>query len=235
MLLAEFFVQAGFPPGILNVVHGGPSVVNLLLSQPSVKAINFVGSDMAGERVYDHAKATRKRIQVECGGKNHGVVLEDAGKTKTLYAIAGSAFGAAGQRCMALSVVVFVGSTREWIRELVDIAQSLVVGCGLEQGVEVGPLITPAAKERVEDVINTAEAEGAKVLLDGRNYSVMGYPNGNFVGPTILSNVKTYMQCYQEEIFGPVLVCIEVDTLDAAIELINENRCGCSSVPCRLC
>ncbi|EXJ90480.1 methylmalonate-semialdehyde dehydrogenase (acylating) [Capronia coronata CBS 617.96] len=226
MLLANYFVQAGFPPGVFNVVHGSSSVVDVLLSQPAVKAITFVGSDVAGERVYEHARATRKRVQVECGGKNHGVVLEDASKTQTLYAIAGSAFGAAGQRCMALSVILFVGSTKDWIADLVEVARSLVIGRGLEEGVDVGPLITPAAKERVEEIVNSAEAEGAQVLLDGRNLSVDRYADGNFFGPTILSKVRTYMQCYQEEIFGPVLACMEVASLDEAVEIVNENRYG---------
>ncbi|KKF93434.1 Methylmalonate-semialdehyde dehydrogenase [acylating] mitochondrial [Ceratocystis platani] len=192
--------------------------------EDSVRAVSFVGSDIAGERIYDHAKATRKRIQAECSGKNHGVVLDDANKMKTLYAIAGSAFGAAGQRCMALSVAVLVGSTAEWINDLVGISQRLVLGCGLDPTVEVGPLINRAAKQRVEEIITNAEAEGATVLLDGRNYHVPDYPNGNFLGPTILTNVKPYMSCYQEEIFGPVLACITVDTLEEAIQLINENR-----------
>lgn len=225
MLLANYVVQAGFPAGVVNVVHGGPSAVDVLLSQPAIRAVSFVGSDVAGERVYEHATATRKRCQIEVGGKNHGVVLEDANKAQTLYAIAGSAFGAAGQRCMALSVILFVGSTRDWIADLVEIAKSLVIGRGLEDGVDVGPLITPAAKKRVEEIISSAESEGASVVLDGRNCSVDRYPDGNFVGPTILANVQNFMQCYQEEIFGPVLACMEVETLDEAIEIINDNRC----------
>ncbi|KAL1887394.1 hypothetical protein Cpir12675_006559 [Ceratocystis pirilliformis] len=225
-LLAECFLAAGFPPGVLSVIHGGPFVVDNLLSQPAVRAVSFVGSDIAGERIYEHAKATRKRIQAECSGKNHGVVLDDANKMKTLYAIAGSAFGAAGQRCMALSVAVLVGSTADWINDLVGISQRLVLGCGLDPTVEVGPLINQAAKQRVEEIITNAEAEGATVLLDGRNYHVPDYPNGNFLGPTILTNVKPYMSCYQEEIFGPVLACITMDTLEEAIQLINENRYG---------
>lgn len=210
---------------MFNVVNGGSGVVNALLAQPSIQAISFVGSDIAGERITEHARATRKRIQAECNGKNHGVVLDDASKMKSLYAIAGSAFGAAGQRCMALSVVILVGSTKDWLDDLVKLAQSLVIGCGLDPGVEIGPLISTESKKRVEEIITTAEKEGAKVVLDGRNYSVPEYPEGNFVGPTILTDVKPYMSCYQEEIFGPVLCCMEVDSLEEAIELINTNRC----------
>lgn len=225
-VMAECFVQAGFPPGVLGVLHGGASVVGGLLSQPAIRAVSFVGSDVAGEQIYEHARATRKRIQVECNGKNHGVVLEDATRMRTLYAIAGSAFGAAGQRCMAVSVVVLVGQTRAWIDELVAIAKTLVVGIGLDPLVEVGPLISAAAKHRVEAMITAAEREGARVALDGRNLTVAEYPQGNFVGPTILTGVQPYMTCYQEEIFGPVLCCVEVDTLEQAMELVNNSRYG---------
>ena len=223
--MAEAFRKAGLPDGVFNVVHGGPSAVDKLLAQPAVEAVSFVGSDAAGERVYEHARATRKRVQVECGGKNHGIILEDANATSTLYAIAGSAFGAAGQRCMSLSVAVFVGSTRHWIGQLVELARSLTVGCATDGNVSVGPLITPRAKKDVLEIINRAVEEGATVLLDGRDIIVPDYPDGNFLGPTILQDVQTYMECYQTEIFGPVLICMAVDTMDEAIELVNENRC----------
>lgn len=225
MLLAAAFHKVGLPQGVFNVVHGGPSAVDKLLAQPIVQAVSFVGSDAAAERVYEHARATGKRVQAECGGKNHGIVLEDANMTSTLYAIAGSAFGAAGQRCMAMSVAVFVGNTKRWISHLVSLASSLVVGCPTDKDVKVGPLISVAAKRRVLGIINQAVEEGATVLLDGRDVQVPDYPNGNFVGPTILRDVKTYMECYQTEILGPVLICMEVDTMEEAIELINENRC----------
>ncbi|EXJ89318.1 methylmalonate-semialdehyde dehydrogenase (acylating) [Capronia epimyces CBS 606.96] len=225
-LLGRCFVQAGFPPGVFNIIHGSSGAVEKLLSQPVVSAVSFVGSEVAGERVYEHAKATRKRVQIEASGKNHGIVLEDAAKKQTIYAIAGSAFGAAGQRCMALSVMLCVGSTAEWIDDLVEVAKSLKVGCGSDPETEVGPLITAAAKERVEAMIDLAEAEGAEVALDGRNYCVPEYPEGNFVGPTIITKVQPFMQCYQEEIFGPVLVCMDVNTLDEAIDMTNENKYG---------
>jgi len=185
----------------------------------------FANSLDAAERVHDHAVATRKRIQADCGSKNHGIIMEDAIKDQTLYAIAGSAFGAAGQRCMAISVVVFVGSTSSWIPDLVRISASLRVGYGLTPGVDIGPLITPASKERVESIIQGAVEEGATLLLDGRGVVVSEFPNGNFVGPTILSNVQPYMRCYQEEIFGPVLCCMQVNNIEQAIEIANENKC----------
>ncbi|KAJ9412241.1 hypothetical protein DTO045G8_391 [Paecilomyces variotii] len=208
MMLGDFILEAGFPTGIVNIVHGSSVAVEKLLAQPAI------------------ATATRKRIQAECSGKNHGVILEDANKVQTLYAVAGGAFGAAGQRCMALSAIVFVGSTAEWLPELVEIAKSLKLGCGLDKGTDIGPLISKAAKERVEEIIQSAVDEGAEVILDGRNPEVPEYPNGNFVGPTIITGVQRYMQCYQQEIFGPVLVCLEAQDLEEAIEIVNENRFG---------
>ncbi|OAL55161.1 methylmalonate-semialdehyde dehydrogenase [Pyrenochaeta sp. DS3sAY3a] len=226
MLLGECAMEAGIPPGVFNIVHGSSSVVDKLLSQPAISAVSFVGSETAGERVFEHAKATRKRVQAETSGKNHGVVLDDANKTQTLYAVAGSAFGSSGQRCMALSVLVCVGDTKDWIDDLVTIAKSLKVGSGFDSSAAIGPLITAGSKERVKSIIDLAEAEGAHIALDGRTCEVQDYPYGNFVGPTIITQAKTYMQCYQEEIFGPVLVCLEVDSLEEAIELVNENRFG---------
>ncbi|OJJ96280.1 hypothetical protein ASPACDRAFT_1859529 [Aspergillus aculeatus ATCC 16872] len=225
-LLAEAFLKTGFPPGVFNILHGGPSTVQMLIHQPAVQAISFVGSEPAARQVHDLARAAGKRIQAECGGKNHGVILEDANMTSTLFAIAGSAFGAAGQRCMALSVAVFVGSTREWIPRLVELAESMVVGCGGDQESKIGPLIDEAAVKRVGGVIQRAVQEQARVLLDGRQVQVPGYPDGNFMGPTILTEVETYMECYQSEIFGPVLICMEVETLEDAMELINQNKYG---------
>ncbi|KAF7559198.1 hypothetical protein G7046_g4967 [Stylonectria norvegica] len=225
-ILAECFRQSAIPPGVLNIIHGSGTAVDLLLAQPAIRTVSFVGSDIVGERVCEHARATRKRVQAECSGKNHGVVMIDANKQKTLYAIVGSAFGAAGQRCMALSVVILVGDTKQWLGELIELAASLVVGAPLDSNVDVGPVISASAKTRIKHVIDNAEAEGATVLLDGRNCEVPKYPDGNFVGPTIISNVKPYMSCYQEEIFGPVLICMEVGTLEEAIKLINSNRYG---------
>lgn len=231
-LLAQAFVKTGFPPGVFNVLHGGPSTVQMLVTQPTVQAVSFVGSESAARQVHDLARAAGKRIQAECGGKNHGVVLEDANMSSTLFAIAGSAFGAAGQRCMALSVAVFVGATRDWVPRLVELAQSMVVGCGGDQESKIGPLIDKTAKEKVSEMIQRAVEERATILLDGRDIEVPGYPDGNFMGPTILGDVQTYMECYQAEIFGPVLICMEVDTLEEAIDLINQNKCQSPIIPC---
>lgn len=229
--LACCFRQAKFPPGVLNIVHGGPPVVDHLLAQASIRAVSFVGSDEPGERVHAQSIATRKRIQADLGSKNHGIIVDDASKERSLYAIAGSAFGAAGQRCMALSVVIFVGSTSSWIYDLVRIASSLKVGCGSTPGVDMGPLITVTAKQRVETIIQTAVDEGASLLLDGRGVVVPDYPKGNFIGPTIITDVQPYMECYQTEIFGPVLCCMQVETLDQAVEIVNDNRCRSTIMP----
>ncbi|KAI9372174.1 aldehyde dehydrogenase domain-containing protein [Aspergillus egyptiacus] len=225
-LLAEAFTRTGFPPGVFNILHGGAPVAHSLVSQPAVQAVNFVGSERAARQIHDLCRTLGKRIQAECGGKNHGVVLEDANMMSTLFAIAGSAFGAAGQRCMALTVAVFVGATRDWIPRLVELAQSMVVGCGGDQESKIGPLIDVDAKREVVAVIERAVEERATLLLDGRDVTVPDYPRGNFLGPTILADVETYMECYQTEIFGPVLICMEVDTLEEAIELINQNKYG---------
>ncbi|OON18569.1 methylmalonate-semialdehyde dehydrogenase, partial [Opisthorchis viverrini] len=160
------------------------------------------------------------------GAKNHGVVLPDAARSNTLTQLVGAAFGAAGQRCMALSTAVFVGSARDWLPELVQRTKKLRVNAGTEPGTDLGPVISPQAKQRIHDLIESGVQEGAQLILDGRNIRVEGYERGNFVGPTILTNVKPQMRCYKEEIFGPVLLCIEVDDLDEAIDLINQNPYG---------
>lgn len=226
MMLAELAIEAGIPPGVLNVVHGGKPAVDFLCDTPIVKAISFVGSDRVGKYIFERATATGKRVQSNIGAKNHGVIMADANKNATLNSLVGAAFGAAGQRCMALSTAIFVGEANEWIDELVERAKKLKVSCGTETDSDVGPLCTPEAKERVESLIQSGIDEGAKVLLDGRGHKPAGYEQGNFIGPTIMTNVKSTMKCYTEEIFGPVLLCITVPTLDDAITLINENPYG---------
>jgi len=160
------------------------------------------------------------------GAKNHGVIMPDANKENTLNQLVGAAFGAAGQRCMALSTAVFVGKSREWIPELVEKSRKLKVNAGHVAGADLGPLISKDAKKRVESLIQSGASEGAKVLLDGRGITVKGYEKGNFVGPTILADVKPNMKCYQEEIFGPVLCVMSADTLDDAVKIINSNQYG---------
>ncbi|KAI1630004.1 aldehyde dehydrogenase domain-containing protein [Exophiala viscosa] len=225
-VIAKLFVEAKFPRAVLNIVHGGPAVVDKLITEPAVKAVSFIGSDEAGAHVYKTAITAMKRTQANCGSKNHGVILPDADVSSTLHALAASAFGAAGQRCMGLSAAVFVGESRTWIPALVEIAKQFVVGSGATPGVSLGPVISRKAKKRVEDIIQSAADDGADILLDGRGVKVPDFPEGNFIGPTVISNVQTYMECYQKEIMGPVLVCLQVDNLEEAIEVLNENRYG---------
>lgn len=182
MILAELAQKAGFPPGVINVIHGSAKAVDFILDAPEIKAISFVGSNKAGEYIYQRASANGKRVQANLGAKNHAAVLPDANKNHALNAIAGAAFGAAGQRCMALSTLVMVGGTKEWLEELAERAKTLKIDGGFEEGTDLGPVISPQARERIESLIASAEKEGATIMLDGRGYRPEKYPNGNFVG-----------------------------------------------------
>ncbi|MEO6697815.1 MAG: CoA-acylating methylmalonate-semialdehyde dehydrogenase, partial [Paraperlucidibaca sp.] len=226
MRLVELAVEAGIPAGVLNVVHGAVDVVNGLCDHPDIKAISFVGSTKVGTHVYHRATASGKRAQCMMGAKNHVVVLPDAPKEQTLNALAGAGFGAAGQRCMASSVVVLVGEAREWVDEIAERGTRLSVNAGHVDGTDIGPVISCAAKARIEELIAAGVAEGARLVLDGRNPAVKGYEHGNFIAPTLFAGVKPGMRIYDEEIFGPVLCVVEVDTLDEAIALINANPNG---------
>ena len=225
MRLVELAVEAGVPEGVLNVVHGGKATVDAICDHPDIKAVSFVGSTNVGKHVYERASKSGKRAQCMMGAKNHGVILPDANKEQTLNQLAGAAFGAAGQRCMALSVVVLVGAAGEWIDDIKAKAEGLVVSAG-KHDKDLGPLISPAAKARVEHLIGTGVEEGASLILDGRGITVEGYEKGNFVGPTIFDNVTADMQIYKEEIFGPVLCIMRAADLDEAIELLNANPHG---------
>ena len=226
MRLCELALEAGIPPGVLNVVHGGEDAVNAICDHPDIKAISFVGSTKVGTHVYNRASLNGKRVQCMMGAKNHAIVLPDANKEQTLNALAGAAFGAAGQRCMALSVVVLVGEAQKWVPELVEKAKTLKVSGGVEKGTDVGPLVSCAAKDRVESLIERGVADGATLELDGRKPHVPGYEKGNFVGPTIFSGVKPGMAIYDQEIFGPVLCLSGAADIDEAIEFINSNPNG---------
>lgn len=225
MRLVELAIEAGVPKGVLNVVHGGKDTVDAICDHPDIKAISFVGSTAVGTHVYDRAGKAGKRVQCMMGAKNHAVILPDANKEQTLNQLAGAAFGAAGQRCMALSVVILVGQAKEWIDEIKAKAQGLVVSAG-KNDKDLGPLISPQAKQRVERLIQSGIDEGATLLLDGRNIVVEGFENGNFVGPTLFDHVTTEMQIYKQEIFGPVLCVMYADSLEEAIEIINANPNG---------
>jgi malonate-semialdehyde dehydrogenase (acetylating)/methylmalonate-semialdehyde dehydrogenase len=226
MMLAELGKQAGIPDGVLNIIHGAKTAVDAVCDNKHVKAISFVGSNRIGEYIYDRGTKNGKRVQSNMGAKNHAVIMPDANKDHVLNQLTGAAFGNAGQRCMALSACIFVGESQKWIPELVPKAKALKVTAGHEAGADVGPLISPAAKQRVTGILQRAPASGAKVLLDGANITVKGYEKGNFFGPSIISNVTPKMECYKEEIFGPVLVCMNASTLDEAISVINANQWG---------
>lgn len=225
MMLAHLAQEAGLPDGVLNIVHGAKDTVDFICDAPDIRAISFVGSNAAGEYIHARGTARGKRVQANLGAKNHAVILPDA-PDGAANALAGAAFGAAGQRCMALSVVVFVGEAKKMLPEIIAEGQRYAVGCGFDDGVDVGPLISRESKGRVESIIAQSVDEGATLELDGRGMVVQGYETGNFVGPTVLSNINTGNIAYKEEIFGPVLVCLEADTLDEAIEMVNSNPYG---------
>ncbi len=224
--LAELAAEAGVPPGVLNVVHGGKDAVDTLCTHADVKAVSFVGSCAVGEHVYKLASHHGKRAQSMMGAKNHAVIMPDANKENSLNALVGAGFGAAGQRCMAVSVAVLVGDAAKWIPDIVAKARTLKLAAGAEPGADLGPLISKQAKHRVEMLIEHGVQEGAKLELDGRNAKVSGYDQGNFVGPTVFSGVKENHKIYHTEIFGPVLCLMTADTLDEAIQIINRNPYG---------
>eukprot|EP00696_Hemimastix_kukwesjijk_P004495 gnl/Hemi2/15554_TR5229_c0_g1_i1.p1 gnl/Hemi2/15554_TR5229_c0_g1~~gnl/Hemi2/15554_TR5229_c0_g1_i1.p1 ORF type:complete len:550 (+),score=212.95 gnl/Hemi2/15554_TR5229_c0_g1_i1:52-1650(+) len=226
MVLARLAAKAGVPDGVLNIIHGTADAVNFLCDAAPIRAVSFVGGNQAGEHIHDRATKNGKRAQCNMGAKNHATVLPDANKETTLNALAAAAFGAAGQRCMALSTAIFVGEAKNWVGELAARAKTLHVNEGNQAHADLGPLISKESKQRVLELVQSGVAEGATLVLDGRNVKVDGFPNGNFVGPTILDNVTPQMRCYREEIFGPVLVCLHVATLEEAIALTNANPYG---------
>ncbi|KRY58640.1 putative methylmalonate-semialdehyde dehydrogenase [acylating], mitochondrial [Trichinella britovi] len=193
MILMELAKEAGIPDGCLNVIHGKHDAVDFLCTHPDIRAISFVGSDAVGRHVYELAAKSGKRIQANSGAKNHAVILPDADPEYTINQLVAAAFGAAGQRCMALSVAVFVDSARHLIPNLVECAKAVRVGSGDNANVDMGPVISEDAKRRILACINRAEEQGATVLLDGRHLIVQGYEKGNFIGPTILADVKVHL------------------------------------------
>jgi malonate-semialdehyde dehydrogenase (acetylating)/methylmalonate-semialdehyde dehydrogenase len=226
MELVKLAHEAGIPKGVLNVVHGAAEVVDAICVHPDIKAVSFVGSTKVGTHVYNRASLAGKRVQCMMGAKNHAVVLPDAHKEHTLNALVGAAFGAAGQRCMAISVVVLVGEAQQWTADLVTKAKGLSIGNGLDNP-DLGPVISRTAKERIEGLIARGVEEGATLELDGRLPELPGtLREGNFVAPTIFSGVKPGMAIYEQEIFGPVLCLVAAATLDEAIGLINANPNG---------
>ena len=227
LLLARLFHEAGLPDGVLNVVLGDGEAVDALLSHPGVNAVSFVGSTPIARHVYETSARVGKRVQALAGAKNHAVVLPDCELEFTANALIGAAYGSAGERCMAISAVVAVGEIGDRLVErLRQKAEALKVGPGTEAGVEMGPLVTAAHRDRVRGLIEKGVLEGAKPVLDGRGLKVPGSEKGFFLGPTLFDGVTTSMTVYREEIFGPVLVVLRARTLDEAIAIVNQNPYG---------
>ena len=220
--IAQMALDAGFPPGVLSILHGGRSVSEALLEDPRIVGISFVGSSTAAKEVYRRGTAAGKRMQCQGGAKNYLVVMPDASMDQTVDNILNSAFGAAGQRCLAGSVVLAVGDAHETLRAgLLEGAKKIQVGDGTKSGSEMGPVISSASRDRTLSYIDKGVDEGADLLLDGRENVADGSETGFFVGPTIFDNVKPSMTIAQEEIFGPVLSVMKADSLEAAIDTIH--------------
>lgn len=224
--LLELFQEAGAPAGIVQMIHGGKEQVHNLIKHPDIHATSFVGSVPVAKDVYLTATREMKRAQCFAGAKNHMVVMPDADKQTVMNALVGATVGAAGQRCMAISVIVFVGQTGDWANDLADMLKEIKPGYWKENNPAYGPLISQSAVERVTKLVESGISQGARCLIDGRDYKVDGYPKGNWFGPTLFTKVSPDMDIYKEEIFGPVVSCVNVDSLDSAIELINNNPYG---------
>ena len=228
ILLARLLTEAGLPPGVFNVVHGDKEAVDALLDHPDVQAVSFVGSTPIARAIYQRACASGKRAQALGGAKNHLLVMPDADLDLTADALMGAAYGAAGERCMAISVAVAVGEATAdaLVAKLLPRINALKVGPGKDPASQMGPLISRQHRDKVLGYIDAGVADGAQLRVDGRRCQVDGYPDGYWVGPTLFDRVGAAMSIYQEEIFGPVLVIVRVADYAAAVKLINEHRYG---------
>ncbi len=225
--LFELIDEADFPPGVVNLVNGDRLTAEALLQHPAVKGVSFVGSTPVARHVYQTATAHGKRAQCQGGAKNFLVVMPDAVLDRTVAAIMTSAFGTAGQRCLAGAVALAVGEIAEPLKKnLVEAASKLKVGNGLDESVQMGPVISAAARDRILNYIEQGLSSGARLLLDGRGISVEGYPDGYFVGPTIFDQVTPEMTIAQEEIFGPVLSIMQVEDFEGALDVLHTSRYG---------
>ena len=231
LMMAELLKEAGLPDGVFNVVQGDKDAVDALLEHPDVKAISFVGSTAIAQKIYETGARHGKRVQALGGAKNHMVVMPDADMDQAVDALIGSAFGSAGERCMAISLGVLVGAAADRIMPmLAERTQSLKIRNGVEPDAEMGPIVTSAAHQRIAGYIGQGETEGAKLVVDGRKFESAkagaGCASGFWLGGTLFDNVKPEMKIYQEEIFGPVLGCVRVKDLAAAVDLINSHEYG---------
>ena len=226
--LGELMMEAGAPKGVLNVVNGDKVSVDAILEHPDIKAVSFVGSSDIAQYVYSHGTAAGKRVQAMGGAKNHGIVMPDADLDQAVKDISGAAFGSAGERCMALPVVVPVGArTAEAFREkmLAEI-ETLKVGVSTDTAAQYGPVVTAAHRRRVSDYIQLGVEEGAELVVDGRDFSLQGYEKGFFIGPSMFDHVKTDMRTYIDEIFGPVLQIVRAETFEEAVALPSQHQYG---------
>ena len=228
MRLAELFLEAGAPEGVLNVVNGDKEVVDAILDHADIKAVSFVGSSDIAQYVYSRGTANGKRVQAMGGAKNHGIILPDADMDQVVKDIVGAAYGSAGERCMALPVAVPVGkkTADEFVERMIAEARALKVGVSTDKDAHYGPVVSAAHKEKVENYIQLGVDEGAELLLDGRGHTLQGHENGYFIGPSLFDNVKPGMKTYEEEIFGPVLQVVRAETLEEAAELTSKHQYG---------
>ena len=226
LLVAELWQQAGLPDGVFNVVNGDKESVDALLDDPRVAAVSFVGSTAIARYIHERGAANGKRVQALGGAKNHAIVLPDANIDFAADHLAAAAFGSAGERCMAISAAIVVGHGADVVEAVSERARALKVGSGRDSASEMGPVITRAAQERIQALIGTGAAQGARIAVDGRDLSVAGFESGFFVGPTVIDEVTTKMDVYREEIFGPVLSVLRAGTVEEAIALVNANPYG---------
>ena len=223
----ELLEQTGLPKGVVNLVNGGKAAVDALIDHPKVRAISFVGSTPVAKYIYARAGANGKRAQCQGGAKNHVIVLPDADMPMATQIISDSAFGCAGQRCLAVSVAVTIGDAQTRFRDAIaESASKIKVGYGLDEGVQMGPVITPQSRQRVESLIGVGEKQGAKLLLDGRNPKISKHERGNFVKPTILDGVPATSEITDTEIFGPVLSLVHARDLDEALAFLERSAYG---------
>ncbi|AMJ63147.1 CoA-acylating methylmalonate-semialdehyde dehydrogenase [Bosea sp. PAMC 26642] len=228
MRLAELFIEAGGPPGILNVVNGDKVAVDAILDDPDIKAIGFVGSTPIAEYIYARGCANGKRVQCFGGAKNHMVIMPDADMDQAVDALIGAGYGSAGERCMAISVAVPVGKATadELVKRLIPRVEALKIGPSTDMAADYGPVVTKAAEEKIRSYIDIGLAEGATLAVDGRDFKMQGYENGFYVGGCLFDNVTKDMRIYKEEIFGPVLSVLRAETYDEALKLTNDHEYG---------
>jgi malonate-semialdehyde dehydrogenase (acetylating)/methylmalonate-semialdehyde dehydrogenase len=228
MRIAELFLEAGLPAGILNVVNGDKDVVDAILDDPDIKAIGFVGSTPIAHYIYSRGTAAGKRVQCFGGAKNHMIIMPDADMDQTVDALIGAGYGSAGERCMAISVAVPVGNdtANRLMEKLIPRVESLKVGPSTDSSADFGPLVTAQALERVKGYVDTGVKEGAKLVVDGRGFSMQGYEDGYYMGGCLFDNVTSDMRIYKEEIFGPVLSVVRAPTYESAIKLANDHEMG---------